>query len=38
MAETNTPVLETRRLILRKFRRDDIPALFSIFRDREVNT
>lgn len=34
----NTPAIETERLILRKFRREDISALFSILSDREVNT
>ena len=35
---TNTPALETQRLILRKFTPDDLPALFAIFGDREANT
>ena len=34
----NTPALETERLVLRKFTEDDIPALFAIYSDREVNT
>lgn len=34
----NTPALETERLILRQFREEDIPALYSIYSDREVNT
>ena len=34
----NTPTLETERLVLRKFTEDDIPALFAICSDREVNT
>lgn len=38
MEVLNTPTIETERLILRRFRRDDIPALFSIYSDREVNT
>ena len=38
MNETNTPTLETSRLILRKFTGDDIQALFTIFKDKEVNT
>ena len=33
----NTPALETRRLILRKFTRQDLPALFLILKDEEVN-
>ena len=33
----NTPALETERLILRKFTEQDMEALFSILRDREVN-
>ena len=35
---TNTPTLETQRLILRKFTPDDLPALFALFSDPEVNT
>lgn len=35
---TNTPTLETQRLILRKFTPDDLPALFALFCDPEVNT
>ena len=34
----NTPALETERLILRKFTEDDLPALFTIYSDPEVNT
>ncbi|MBC8528382.1 GNAT family N-acetyltransferase [Christensenellaceae bacterium NSJ-44] len=34
----NTPTLETERLILRKFTREDFPALFAIYSDEEVNT
>lgn len=34
----NTPALETEQLILRQFREEDIPALYSIYSDREVNT
>lgn len=34
----NTPAHETERLVLRKFTEDDIPALFAIYSDREVNT
>lgn len=33
----NTPRLETERLILRKFTRDDLDALFLILKDEEVN-
>ena len=33
----NTPVLETERLILRKFTERDIDALFLILKDEEVN-
>lgn len=38
MEPRNTPALETERLILRRFCTDDIPALFAIYSDREVNT
>lgn len=34
----NTPVLETERLILRRFTESDIEALFLILKDEEVNT
>lgn len=33
----NTPTLETQRLILRKFRENDLDALYEIHRDAEVN-
>lgn len=33
----NTPTLETDRLILRKFTKNDIEALFLILKDEEVN-
>lgn len=33
----NTPEIQTDRLILRKFTEDDLPALFEIFQDEEVN-
>lgn len=33
----NTPVLETERLILRRFTEDDIEALYRIYSDEEVN-
>lgn len=35
--EGNTPELETKRLILRKFTEDDVEALYRIYSDREVN-
>lgn len=34
----NTPTLETKRLILRKFTQEDFPALYAIYSDEEVNT
>lgn len=34
----NTPTLETTRLILRKFTEQDIPYLYQIYSDSEVNT
>lgn len=34
----NTPAIETERLILRKFTENDMEALFSIYRDEDVNT
>lgn len=34
----NTPTLETKRLILRKFTENDIEALLLILKDKEVNT
>ena len=34
----NTPAIETKRLILRRFRKEDISALFAIYSNREVNT
>lgn len=33
----NTPKLETEKLILRKFTKDDLDALFLILKDKEVN-
>lgn len=33
----NTPAMETERLILRRFTAEDIPSLFVILSDREVN-
>ena len=33
----NTPRIETSRLILRKFTKDDIAAVYEIYRDEEVN-
>ena len=38
MEALNTPAIETERLLLRRFRPEDIPALFSIYGDREFNT
>ena len=38
MEVLNTPTIETERLILRRFCGSDIPALYSIYSDREVNT
>jgi len=37
MQASNTPRLETKRLIVRKFTIDDIQALYRIFSDREMN-
>ena len=34
---TNTPLLETERLLLRKFTKQDMAALFAIYSDEEVN-
>ena len=34
----NTPTLKTERLILRKFSEADLPALFDLLCDAEVNT
>ena len=33
----NTPTLETERLLLRKFTRNDLEALYLIYSDEEVN-
>ncbi|MBS4759814.1 MAG: GNAT family N-acetyltransferase [Clostridium sp.] len=33
----NTPTIETKRLLLRKFTEDDLPAIYSIFSDVDVN-
>ena len=33
----NTPMLETERLILRKFTENDLEAFFLILKDEEVN-
>lgn len=38
MDSNNTPRLETERLVLRKFTEHDMAALFSILRDKDVNT
>ena len=35
---TNTPTLETERLLLRRFTENDLYALFAIHSDKEVNT
>ena len=35
---TNTPALETERLILRRFNENDMEALFAIYKDEDVNT
>ena len=35
---TNTPTIETERLILRRFNESDIEALYLILSDKEVNT
>lgn len=34
----NTPILETKRLILRKFKEEDLKALYEIYSDEEANT
>ena len=34
---SNTPTLETERLILRKFTENDLEALYQIYRDPDVN-
>ena len=33
----NTPTLETKRLILRKFTENDLEAIYKIYSDEEVN-
>lgn len=33
----NTPTLETERLILRKFKKNDLAAMYKIYSDKEVN-
>lgn len=33
----NTPALETERLILRKFTKNDLEAIYKIYSDNEVN-
>ncbi len=38
MELTNTPALETERLILRRFNKDDMEAMFAIYKDEDVNT
>ena len=37
MNPTNTPALETQRLILRKFTEDDLEDVYLIYSDREAN-
>lgn len=34
----NTPTIETKRLILRKFTENDLDALYEIYSDEAVNT
>ena len=34
----NTAIIETKRLLLRKFDKDDIEAIYRIYSDKEVNT
>ena len=36
MNSANTPLLETERLILRKFTENDLEALFNIYSNEEV--
>lgn len=38
MSTRNTPRIQTQRLILRQFTRQDLEALYSILKDEEVNT
>ena len=38
MKTNEQPMLETDRLLLRSFCKDDIPAIFKIYSDEEVNT
>lgn len=38
MNPANTPLLETERLVLRRFAEDDLEALFNIYSNEEVNT
>ncbi len=37
MSERNTPRLETERLILRRFTREDIPVIYEMMSDPQVN-
>lgn len=37
MTLTNTPRLETERLVLRKFRASNLEALLRLFGDQEIN-
>mgnify|MGYP001498942358 CR=1 FL=1 len=38
MGFTNTPTLETERLLLRRFSENDLYALFKIHSDKDLNT
>lgn len=38
LKKENTPWLETERLFLRKFTENDLPDMFRIYSDKEVNT
>lgn len=35
--KVNTPIIETERLILRKFSDDDLYDMYEIYHDKEVN-
>lgn len=37
MEKENTTLIETERLILRKFTDEDIPDMFLIYSDKDVN-
>ena len=34
----NTPTIETKRLILRRFNEKDVEAVYNLYKDKEVNT